>query len=216
MKCFSFIKQYISSRFHQKRGFTITELLTTVAIAGTLSVVGIRSYQSQTNKARSAEAKHSLSFLYTAEKNFHDSWKTYHENLYTVGAIPSGSYHYDVGFGKSVSINDGTTHPVDGFLGTHPLTDSLNIRECTNFHQVCQGDCATTTQTAVGPARSAYFTRASCQVTGGNYVKDYSGTPTADAQDNSFTALAISTIKNTDVWSINESKVVTHDHDGTE
>ena len=211
MKSLSFIKRYIFLKLPQKQGFTITELLTTVAIAGTLSVVGIRSYQSQTNKARSAEAKHSLSFLYTAEKNFHDSWGTYHENLYTVGAIPSGSYHYDVGFGKSVTLSK-----TDGYLSTHPLPDSLDIRECTNFHQICTGDCTTTTQTAVGPSRSAYFTRANCQVTGGKYVKDYTGTPTADAQANSFTALAISTIKTTDVWSINQNKVVTHEDDGTE
>ena len=104
-KYFNFFIKIYDLKFFQKQGYSLIELLTATSIVGVLSVVGVKSYQGQTNKARSAEAKHSLSYIYTAEANFKSSWDTYHENLMLIGAAPSGSYHYDVGFEQGVAIS---------------------------------------------------------------------------------------------------------------
>ena len=151
-----FKKSFFLKLFH-KQGFSLIELLTTTVIIGTLSVVGIKSYQAQTNKARTAEAKHSLSYIYTAEKNFYDLWRTYHENLLVVGAVPDGSYHYDVGFGDSAVLSD-----ADGNLGDYPsqfASKILTVRECTNFYEVCAkvGNCVTQEQAQTGLTNSYFF-----------------------------------------------------------
>lgn len=190
----------------------LVELLTTVAIVGTLSVVGIRTYQTQVHKSRMTEAKQSLSFVYTAQKNFRDTWGTYHENLMSVGAIPQGAYHYDVGFGKSVSLSN-----TEGNLGNFPLQTSLNVRECTSFYQICKGDCITQTKAVVGTVARNYFKSEGCKVNGKSYVKDYTGAPstTANAQETSFKVLATGELKNNDVWSMSQDKTVNHEEDGS-
>ena len=214
-------------RFFQKKGFSLIELLTTVSIVGTLSVVGIKSYQAQTNKARSAEAKHSLSYVFTAEESFKDIWNAYHENLAAIGAVPSGAYHYDVGFGQSAVLSK-----TDGDLENYPLDgDSLDIRECTNFHQICAGDCLSTTATAVGPVHAVYFNPkapgdpyhavANCKVTGSEHLDTYTGSgdaaeSNAKAGEGTFKAFAIGNLKNVDVWSIDDNRTVQHVQDGTE
>ena len=218
-KFFIFLKELSFLNFFQERGFSMVEMLTTVATVGVLSVVGVRSYQAQTNKARSAEAKHSLSYVYTAERNFVNSWGTYHENLVVIGAVPSSTYHYDVGFGKSVSLSK-----TEGSLGDYPLPDSLDVPECTNFYQICEGNCTTQIQTRVGSSYSRYFEKsgggnpAVCTVTGGNYLKDYTGAQAsnADAKVSGFLALATSNLKSADVWSIDDQKTVVHEVDGTQ
>lgn len=216
-KSLLFIKKHLFFlNILQKQGFTMTELLTTASVVGVLSVVGIKSYQSQTNKARSAEAQHSLTFIYTSETSFKESWNTYHENLIALGAVPSGTYHYDVGFGKSVTISK-----TDGDLGDYPLPDSLDVRECTNFHEICEGDCTTKTKAAVGKAYDAYAANVNCSVTGGEYLNAYAGDSDvdiskADADADSFLALAIGPLTNLDVWSIDQEKTIGHPKDGTQ
>ena len=215
----SFFKIFFFLKLLRKKGgFNLIELLTTVGVVGTLTVVGIKSYQSQTNKARSAEAKHSLSYIYTAEQNFHDTWGTYHENLTTIGAVPSGSYHYDIGFSKNEPINKTT----DGLLRNYPLPDSLDVVECTNFYQICSGDCLSTSATRVGSAYSTFFDnvgRANCRVTGNLYFKDHGMTEMGDAKasQGTFKAMAAGQLAgNDDLWSIDNGRTVIHEVDGTE
>ena len=208
-------------RLFKKEGFNFIELLTTVGIAGVLSVVGIKSYQSQTNKARSAEAKHSLSYVYTAEVSFKDSWDTYHENLLAIGAIPSGSYHYDVGFSYTASLSDS-----DGSLGrNYPETDLLTVRECTNFKNICDGDCISSTVSAV-PGLKSYFLGYStnCEVASPLYFEGQSKAGTdaknkmagGKASGSAFKALATGRLRSDDIWSIDQSKTVIHEVDGTQ
>ena len=180
--------------------------------------MGVKSYQAQTNKARSAEAKHSLSYIYTAEANFKSNWKTYHENLMLIGAVPSGSYHYDVGFEQGVAISK-----TDGDLGSYPLPDSLTVKECINFKQICKGDCIANTRSAVGSGHSSYFLgSATCKVTSGLYLggvtpwtRPGSIAPSI-AEPTKFKAFATGKLKRNDVWSIDEMKTIKHELDGTQ
>lgn len=217
--------------FFKKKGFSLIELLTVVFIASTLSVVGIKTYRAQTNKARTAEAKHSLSYIWTAEESFRDIWNTYHENLVVVGAIPSGSYHYDVGFGQSVTISSNT----DDNLKHYPVPEILNIKECLSFHEICAGDCLTKISTESSSSSNLYFSEtycvgacgtdsdcqagcrsgANCKVGCANCRKNYNAN-TGDASSSSFSAYAIGKLKGDDVWSVDEHKTLTHVTDGTD
>ena len=77
----------------KSQGFSLVELLVAVTIIGILSAVGIGYYKEATNTAKKAEAKYSLSLVYSAEKQFHSAWGTYHENLLVIGAIPYRNSH---------------------------------------------------------------------------------------------------------------------------
>lgn len=204
----------------KKNGFSLIELLTSVGIIGVVSVVGIKSYQAQTNKSRTAEAKYSLSSLYTAEKVFFDTWNTYHENLILIGAIPDGAFHYDIGFGKSTVLSK-----TDGSLNDYPHPDTLTVRECTTFQQICGGDCLSKTPKVAGEQYTYFFygdtkagqagsQRFNCRVTGNSYLKDYTSSNGADSS--TFTALARGQLKNEDVWSVDQEKVFQHVTDGTQ
>ena len=209
-----------------QRGFSLIELLTTVGIVGTLSTIGIKSYNSQTNKARKAEAKKSLSFVYTAEQNFKENWGTYHENLVLVGAIPSGAYYYDIGFSKDSNIHDGVTAPIHGKLDSYPLKDSLNFKECLSFKQICDGGCINEALQQLADSEKPYFkVEGNCKVVGcgSNCLKtvDLNSivanlVTKAQANESEFTAVAVGEFNSTDVWSINEKKQITNDNDGTQ
>ena len=205
------------------KAFSLTELLTTVGIVGTLSVVGIKSYQKQTNQAKTAEAKKSLAYVYSAETTFYNSWSSYHENLVAVGAVPSGAYSYDVGFGNNAAWNSG------GDLNSYPKVDGvnvLNVRECTNFGQICSGECLTALANSItDPNYKAFFTsggsynaEANCQVDSSVLLKSYSGgvRASAKADASGFKAIATGQLKGRDIWSINERNLVTHEEDGTQ
>lgn len=211
--------------FFQNKGFNLIELLTTVSIVGVLSIVGIKSYQSQTYKAKTAEARYALSYVYTAESSFYDNWRTYHENLMLVGAVPSGIYSYDIGFKNGAVISE-----TDGILEKYPLQDKgiLNIAECTNFHQICKGNCLTKTEQAVRAKATLpvdYFnddggvSGATCSVTSATLIKDTTslkGLDDTKASDTEFTAAAVGKLKSDDVWTIDHNKQINHPKDGTQ
>lgn len=213
----------------QKRGFSLIELLTSVGIVGVLSVVGIKTYQAQTNKSRTAEAKYLLSAVFSAEKNFKDVWGTYHENLIVIGAIPEGVYHYDVGFGKtSTTTLSKTDGSLDNPRSPYPSPASLQVEECTNFYQICLNttpNCLSKSPKATGAAYTYHFygdpnagtasaLKFNCKVTGQLYVKDY-GSVVDRAGETTFTAIARSKLKSDDVWSVNQEKTFEHVLDGT-
>ena len=208
---------FVSFLLSQKKGLSFIELISAVGIASVMTVVGVRTYQAKTFKTRTTEAEQSLSFLYTSEAMFKENWGTYHENLVAVGATPSGVYSYDVGFGKSASLSS-----TDGNLENHPLTTALNVRKCTNFKQICGGDCISGVRTQAGTSLSSYFTAASsnCSITGSLELKTWTGSggaaeTNAKADETAFKAFAIDNLRSDDVWSIDQAKTLTHELDGT-
>ena len=158
--------------------------------------------------------------FYTAQRNFHNTWGAYHENLVMVGATPSGSYHYDVGFKDGSSLDAPTSYP---------RVDALNQPTCTTFQQICDGLCVAELQkTAVGKYFGAqsntnpYGLQGSagtnCRVTGKTPIKGCgSSCPNiGEAAENAFLLGARGRLRNEDVWTINQNREINHNIDGTQ
>ena len=204
------------SKGHPK-GFNFIEMMTALGIAGVLGVTGINSYRKQRHQARAAQAQYSLSNIYAAEKNFHNQWKTYHENLYIIGAVPEGELWYDAGF------PDANIIPTD--VTNYPWQAQLKIPACYTFDQICKNNCATEikkTVTTTGVTVANYGSGAfNCKVIGGNFVKgqpNTSGNQYGDgygAGTTGFKALATSKLNKVDTWHINNKQELIHIMDGT-
>ncbi|MBC6415462.1 MAG: type II secretion system protein [Bdellovibrionales bacterium] len=211
-----------------KKAFSLLELLTALAIIMTLVAIAVTNYQKSVNKTKMKEAKTSLSYIYSSQLSFHNSWLGYHENLVSIGAIPSGPYIYDVGFGKEATLKSNY-----GKLDNYPLVNSkdvINTKACTNFFQICNGECFSAVQSNVGNPYTGFFSnRNTCSVKTNCTLHDFQGfcnvglssdvkskITQSEAKENSFTAVAITEMNSLDVWSINEDGILTHENDGSE
>jgi len=197
------------------KGFSLLELLTAAGLTATLAVVGIKSYRSQVNKTRTAEAQSSLSYVFSGQQTFYNSWNSYHENLVIVGLKPSGLYNYDVGFAN-------TGHTSGGDIGNYPdiTQKALTVKECFSFYGICEGDCIDQME-----GHSSYFGDASinCEVSSTRDKKDTitacnqtACTDDAKVGESSFKAIAIEKLKEMDIWSIDETQKLRHELDGTD
>ena len=199
----------LKNLFLKAKAFSLIELLVTLSIIATLSLIGVKSYRNQIEKARTAEAQQILSFIYSAERNFYNAWDTYHEHLMAVGAIPSGVYNYDAGF-------TGSGSDTDGELEDYPLREILSLSECIDFNNICNDDCldAVTSQTtsAKKDAKYAsYFGKAAvCDVLSDTTLDKSSVKGGAD--EKGFKAFAITRFGGKDdIWSIDEQQNLVHE-----
>ena len=193
-------------------GFNLTELMTATAVVGILSTVGISSYRAQQDKAKAAEAKYSLSSLYSSEQQFKENWNRYHENLVLVQAVPIGKQNYDVGF-----VNTG---PLDA-LPNVPNAYAQEVK-CNSWEQLCNDECPDAVETTAGGSstdatKSKYLQRNyfSCSVKSNLFVKDYTGTDEYKADDTTFKAMARGEMDAEDRWSIDQDQILVHELDGS-
>ena len=204
---------FFKKKTFSSKGFSLLELLSAASITAVLAVVGIKSYQSQVNKAKTAEAQESLSFVYSTQQVFYNNWNTYHENLMVVGTIPSGIYNYDVGFTAGGHMIDDYPEGIKD--------DMLNIIECSTFSEICAENCLLQVKSAISYAYSGvspegYFSTVDCEVISRQNIKDCTDSKCdAEADSNTFTAIATEKLQNLDIWSINEKQQIVHEKDGT-
>lgn len=168
-------------------GFSLLELMTVVAIIGILAIVVIPNFQSFHAKARAGESKSQLAALFVAEQAFHAEWNSYHTDAINVGYRPNGVLRYVIGF------NTASTHTIIDYLG--PALAPTNFS--TGVLGFCAIGCTNIAQTAAGVA-----------------LTGVSLATTATAADFKAAAEGFVGGSNTDVWSIDEKKVISNNTPG--
>lgn len=126
------------------KGFSLVELMVVVAIIGTLAAIGIPQYERFKEKAYSAEAKASLSALYTAEHSFFLEFGAYHSSFDAVGFTPPSRGRYNVGFGATSGADAG---PGNGYYSTLSAAQLSHINSnatCSGFGSGTSTECTLT------------------------------------------------------------------------
>ncbi len=126
--------RYFLKSYYRQVGFSLTELMTVVAIIGILASIAVPQYAKYQRKARQTEAKLMLSGIYTSNMSFNAEWGYSTPNLYQMGFSPSGNIIYNVGFRSEIptsgskKINDATeaNRPTD-YDGPPPPPDDGGI-----------------------------------------------------------------------------------------
>lgn len=103
---------------YEDAGFTLIELMATVAIVGVLAAIAIPNYTKYQRKARQAEAKSALGSIYVAERTIFNSedGRTFSSCVGALGYAPEGINLYAVGF-TDVAARGGTCMPNGAPLG---------------------------------------------------------------------------------------------------
>lgn len=101
------------SKFQNRKGFTLIELMIVVVIIGILAALAIPRFMQATTKSKQSEAKGILKQIYTMEQAYRQENDVYMADLNTIGVeIPVGA-KYDY-----VVVVDGGT----GFTATATAT----------------------------------------------------------------------------------------------
>ena len=104
-------------------GFTLIEMMITVAIIGLLSALAVPAYNRYQAKARQTEAKMNLAHVYSSEKAFYAEYSSYISSFEALQFIPEGMKRY-----YSVGWNADMAATITGYPGTYgtPRYDSIN------------------------------------------------------------------------------------------
>ena len=73
------------SKFHNRKGFTLIELMIVVVIIGILAALAIPRFMQATVKSRQSEAKGILKQIYTMERTFRQETGAYSVDLNGIG-----------------------------------------------------------------------------------------------------------------------------------
>ncbi len=124
-------------------GFSLIEVMVTVAIIGVLATIAIPQYSSFKRKAMQSEAKTLLSGIYAAEMAFIHEWRAGTVNLEQLGfEMGQGEITYMVGWNpkyrsggnNALQINVTSRAGLQGYRG--PLATSTN-QDIVNTHKLC-------------------------------------------------------------------------------
>jgi len=105
----------------RQRGFTLIELMVTVAIIGILAGIGIPAYQSYMREARRSEGTSGLLEMQSLQERWRLNNTTYGTaaNLATVGTLPTSTYYT-----FSVTANSATAFTLSAAAQGSQTSDS--------------------------------------------------------------------------------------------
>lgn len=170
-----------------KSGFSLIDLLISVAIIAILASIGIPKYNHFQAKAREAEAKVTLGAIFNFQKLYYLEYNATTNHLKRSGYIPEGNFHFNCGFGESSGEKKGVedTRIVGGFA-----TDFFWSGYCGSTHAP---DCVLN----LTPNNSAQFR-----------IQDIWADVLGQGPPISFTAVCVGDVGGTrdSVWQINQDK----------
>ena len=176
-------------------GFSLTEMMVTVAILGILVALGVPAYQRQIYRARQNEAQVELSQVYTAERSYYTDIGTFTGCLGAIGVLATGGLqYYTYGFGSNESSPD--CGPNGGQACTSYKFDRDGIATAT---------CPNTQQNSTYFRGNAASTTGDPNLFGDDYLPAWNSEPTRFT----FTATAVGFISTkgvTDLWQIDNNR----------
>ncbi len=102
----------MSRYVHDRRGFSLTELMIVVAIIGILATIAIPKFMTYQAKAKQTEAKNNLVAIHTSEIAYFAENNGYIDDFNALGFAVSGSsqrYYYEIGQSSVGSLPPGCT-----------------------------------------------------------------------------------------------------------
>ncbi len=116
------------SRIHNRKGFTLIELMIVVVIIGILAALAIPRFMQATTKSKQSEAKQLLKQVYTMERAFRQETGSYSLVLNTIGVeVMAGNRYAYVITSTDVTANFLCT--ATGDLDDDATIDTWTINE---------------------------------------------------------------------------------------
>ncbi len=81
------------SRIHNRKGFTLIELMIVVVIIGILAALAIPRFMQATTKSKQSEAKGLLKQIYTMQRAYRQEFNLYGDNGASVAALTGGTFN---------------------------------------------------------------------------------------------------------------------------
>ncbi len=112
------------SRFHNRKGFTLIELMIVVVIIGILAAMAIPRFMKATAKAKQSEAKELLKQIYTMESTYRQANNSYGDNGFvsTPGALSTAT-----NIGVEIQASALYTYSIVAAVNTFTATATGNI-----------------------------------------------------------------------------------------
>ena len=125
------------SRFHNRKGFTLIELMIVVVIIGILAALAIPRFMQATTKSKQSEAKQILKQVYTMQRAYRQEYGAYGDNGEAYSGLAPGTFG-DIGVEVQssavytytmVAADDAFTCTAEADLDDDPLVDTWTITE---------------------------------------------------------------------------------------
>ncbi len=174
----------------KNRGFSLIEIMITVAIVGILSVLAFSGYSKYRLKAYETQIATETSALFSALKVFKSTFGTYFGDFENIGYRPEGYLPFKIGFDASGTSVCPATY---GGPGVVPGAASVNFNS--DLYCTATGKC--TNASGVCPLTAANLLAGDAGVTDTTFLI---GTCRYFADD----------VANTDTWTMNQNNFLVH------
>ena len=112
------------SRFHNRKGFTLIELMIVVVIIGILAALAIPRFMKSTTKAKQSEAKQILKQIYTMQHTYRQANAAYGDNGLT--SVPGAAFTFPE-IGVDIQSSAVYAYDIVAAAGTFTATATANI-----------------------------------------------------------------------------------------